>query len=144
MGCCVYGGEGTNKYELEVLEDQTKSLQKINGNFGASVGDFETLTFKKDVLIKANKFYTLKLIMTGSQTKYGQDGKDFVIGPDGTNFVFSNSLLSKNSTSLSIGQIPLIQYFSVPDEGHPSLQVRFSIFSIYLLYFPICILDSKI
>ena len=126
MGCCVYGGEGTNNYELEVLEDQTKSLQKINGNFGANVGDLETLRFKKDVLIKADNVYTLKLIMTGSQTKYGQGGKNFVIGPDGTNFVFSDSSLSKNMTTLKSGQIPLIQYFSVPDEGHPSLQVRFS------------------
>ena len=129
MGCCVYGGEGTNNYELEVLEDQTKSLQKINGNFGASVGDFETLKFKKDVLIKANNVYTLKLIMRGSPTKFGQaenSGKNFVIGPDGTNFVFSDSRLSKNMTTLKSGQIPLIQYFSVSDEGHRSLQVRFS------------------
>ena len=135
MGCSVYGGTGDYSYELELLDNQSKSLQKINGNFNYADDVFISLKFKKNVQIKANNVYTLKLLMKGGQTKAGLEGKDSVTGPDGTTFVFSDSCLSENGTNSRKGQIPRIQYFSEPDEGHPSLQVLFSIFSTYLLQY---------
>ena len=132
MGCCSYGGKGTNTFELELLDNQSKSLQKINGNFGATAeGSLVTMKFEKDVQIKPNIVYTLTLLIKGSQIEYAEGGQESVTGPDGTKFVFSNSCLSTarprdarisappadQKTSTNWGQIPQIQYFSEKDEG---------------------------
>ena len=132
MGCCgyapAYRGTGTNSYELELLDNQSKSLQKISGNVGANDGIYKTMRFKTNVRIKPNYVYTLKLLIKGSKIKYGAEGKKSVTGPDGTNFVFSDSRINNvnypnpNNPTI-IGQIPLIQYFSEPNEGR-RLQVR--------------------
>ena len=132
MGCCgyapAYGGIGTNSYELELLDNQSKSLQKISGNVGAHNGIYETMRFKTNVRIKPNNVYTLKLLIKGSKIKYGKEAKESVTGPDGTNFVFSNSCCNNITFGrpTKIGQIPLIQYFSEPDEVDEErrLQVR--------------------
>ena len=124
MGCC--SGKGTNTFELELLDNQSKSLQKINGNFGATAeGSLVTMKFEKDVQIKPNIVYTLTLLIQGSGVKRGEEGQEFVTGPDGTSFVFSDSVLSVNGTSTRSGQIPQIQYFSEQDEGR-RLQVKSS------------------
>ena len=119
MGCCTYGGTGTNTYELELLDNQKKSLQKINGNFGATAeGSLVTMRFKKDVQIKPNIVYTLTLLIKGGRIKSGERGQDSVTGPDGTKFAFSDSVLSVNGTSTRSGQISLIQYFSEADKAY--------------------------
>ena len=117
VGCMVYTG-AANSYELELLDHKSQSLQKIDGNFGAKTdGFFDKIRFNKEVQIKPDNIYTLKLLMKGNETKCGEEGNNSVIGPDGINFVFSDSRLSKNNTRVSIGQIPQIQYFSEQDEG---------------------------
>ena len=119
MGCCSYGGKGSNTYELELLDNQDKSLQKINGNFGPTDdGSLVTMKFEKDVQIKPNIVYTLTLLVKGCQIKSDGRGQDSVTGPDGTKFVFSESVLSVNGTNTERGQIPLIQYFSEAEKGY--------------------------
>ena len=77
-------------YELELLDNQKKSLQKINGNFGATAeGSLVTMRFKKDVQIKPNIVYTLTLLIKGGQIRSGDRGQDSVTGPDGTKILFT-------------------------------------------------------
>ncbi|XP_052283534.1 E3 ubiquitin-protein ligase MYCBP2-like isoform X2 [Dreissena polymorpha] len=131
-GICLYGGEGSYNYELELLDenpgannDQSHtqrwhSIETVKGAYGPDdcVNDIAEVKLERPIPIKEGVKYALRLKNHGQQRTFnGDGGVSKVKCPDGTTFTFTACSLSNNGTNHMRGQIPQILYYSAPQEG---------------------------
>lgn len=124
MGCCVYPGKQNVNYDLDLYDfsDETNPRKLQGGIVGGiftvedtiCVGGIAMLKFAKAIPVKPNVKYAIRWYHREHISKYGQNGKQILNGPDGTKFNLSSTkyFYSGGRTSALDGQIPQILYYT--------------------------------
>ncbi|XP_046378807.2 BTB/POZ domain-containing protein 6-like isoform X1 [Haliotis rufescens] len=92
-----------NEEDVLQCKIQDKTEYKVN----SKVFD---VVFEKRVAMTAGVWYTLTVLIQGSDTWQGQNGKREILCADGVRFTFRDSKHSKNCTNVDEGQIPSLLF----------------------------------
>ncbi|XP_046346950.2 BTB/POZ domain-containing protein 6-like [Haliotis rufescens] len=92
-----------NEEDVLQCRIQDKTEYKVN----SQVFD---VVFEKPVAMKAGVWYTLAVLIQGSATWAGHNGKREILCADGVSFTFRDSQHSHNGTNVDQGQIPSLLY----------------------------------